>query len=200
MAHVSYFDWWDVPGYHLGDALMELLKLYPCALPDHLKNRLHNDWPPLLNKIPRSWNARGPRCKGASCECGGAGFMSWPPKLVKGHDIVRWEWSDLSGKHRSILIEAFIGKTIDANVYDREWKAVDVANGQIFSVDLLKGEWWPSIIPTGSLKGWIELSPWFKASWDFRSRMFRRYFRIGNRPDFEQYYNIYAPYAGRNPE
>lgn len=100
----------------------------PEALPYHLRNwkntdrvRLHDDWPPLLNLIPRSWTATGPRAIGKP------GFAPWPPMLVEGRSVTRWE---NSGSSSILWISAFEGiKITPKDVYDREHLAMEMNPG-----------------------------------------------------------------------
>lgn len=178
--------------------IKELFQGYPCALPDHLKGRLHNDWPPLLNRIPRSFSARGPRCPGQSCECGGKGYLPWPPKLVEGFDVTRWEWCDLEGNRKEVYISNFYKTRIDKEIYKSQWKTINLETGGIITIDL-NDNWWPSVIPTKSEYGWLKLDPDFYCQWRTKPSWRKFYFRYGARPDFDFYYSM-GPYGGRNPE
>lgn len=93
---------------------------FPEVLPYHLRNykgtgkvKLHTDWPPIANKIPRSWNARGPRAK-----IGSGGYLNWPPILAEGFDVTRWENSGATSilwfpdmAEKGVTHKSFYGKT-----------------------------------------------------------------------------------------
>lgn len=51
-----------------------------CDLPEHLRERKHNDWPIGLKWVPRGWNAFSHRCSG------------WRkvPILLVGYNCTRW--------------------------------------------------------------------------------------------------------------
>lgn len=67
---------------------------HPKSLPFNLRNykrtgkpKNHDDWfIPIGKLIPRSWNATGPRCGK-----GNPGYEAWPPRLIEGYDVTRWE-------------------------------------------------------------------------------------------------------------
>ena len=121
----------------------------PCVLPDkiitrkgkkvNVKDHVHDDWPWPFNKVPRSMTTRGPRCKGKECECGGEGYMTWPPKLIRGHNVTRWE-SD--GADSIIEIHALRDRTVD---YD-----------YVYGRSFLVTEWNPGNKNFGK-KGWITI-------------------------------------------
>jgi len=165
-----------------------------CALPDHLKERKHNDWLWPMSLISRGANAKGPRCVE-----GMDGYLPWPPKLVEGYNIIRWEWSDLKGNHRQIFIPEFKGKKIDGGIYKHKWEYIEPDLGSQYEVDLKAEGWWPSIIQTTAPSGWMKLEPKFYCSWNMKHWYSRYYYRWGWRPDFEMYYN-WGPYFGRNFE
>ena len=158
-----------------------------CALPNHLKDRLHSDWPPGLKWIPRSFNAFGPRCGE-----GNPGYLLWPPRLVEGYDCTRWEWADLTGNNQQIYIPEFSGKVIGPEVYKVPWA---YAGGM---VNLNEG-WWPSIIQYESEYGYLKLTPSFQCKWRTRPEWRKFYWRTGFRPDFDFFYN-WGPFLGRNFE
>ena len=169
------------------------------ALPDHLKNKKHNDWPWPLSYLPRGINAFGPRCGK-----GNSGYKPWPPKLEEGKSVTRWE---SSGAQSRIIIPELDGVTIDPSVYGRTVKAIEEGSNREF---LVKLEWrelvWPfseadklvyspSTIQI-SKKGWLKMNPSFFVQWDKDDYFFRN----GFRPDhLDEYYN-FGPYLGRNTE
>lgn len=168
------------------------------ALPEHLKDRLHNDWPWPLSYLPRGISAFGPRCGK-----GNPGYKPWPPKLVAGKSVTRWE---SSGAESRIIIPELNDVKIDPSIYGKTFKAVD-QNGKELTVTL---EWreltWPfseadrmmyspSTIQV-SKKGWLKMEPSFFVQWDADDY----FLRYGFRPDhLDEYYN-WGPYLGRNTE
>ena len=190
-----------------------------CALPDkivtnkdgekvNLKDRLHDDWIWPLSKISRGWNAKGPRCGE-----GNPGYKKWPPRLVEGKSVVRWQ---KSGDKGEILIPSFNEKYLTSEfVTDLKVLAVDVDSDSITFMEqafVNLNDYIPSTIQKyGSTKGWMKLDCGFQCGW----RMIRRrempgktkeqtgedlvwYWRFGWRPDIlDEYYN-YGPYAGLN--
>lgn len=190
-----------------------------CALPDHLKDRRHNDWLPGLSWIPRSFNATGPRC-GA----GNPGYRAWPPRLVEGYGVTRWE---TSGADSIIEIPSFSGD-VDANIYGktvdaREMKPGHPRYGERFRVQI---RWEPLLIQTDgsfkpgdlnvyspsaiqyfSKKGWMRLDPDYCSTWNWFWRWPHGepkgfFTRRGHRPDhLDIYYNkSLFPYVGMNGE
>lgn len=104
---------------------------YPCALPDkeiirkgkvvNLREALHDDWLWPFNKIPRAWNARGPRCMKDTL-----GYLPWPPKLVRGKGIARWE----NAFAQSILfIPSLADKEINESIYGKTVRAYESRDG-----------------------------------------------------------------------
>lgn len=165
-----------------------------CALPPHLKNKTHSDWPWPMSYFKRSINAFGPRCGE-----GNKGYKPWPPRLVRGFNVTRWEWSDLEGNSNEIYIPAFQDKFITDEVYNEKQEAI-FPNGIKKFLSLRNG-WFPSIIPTRPEKGWLLTDPWHYAKWDQRPGWKKFYYRVGFRSDFECYYNFTPiPYIGRTPE
>lgn len=199
-----------------------------CALPSkiikdnkgnevNLRDALHYDWPFWpLTKIPRGLNAFGPRCPGKECpECGGKSFRPWPPTLVEGHGIARWE---MEGEgHSIIFIPSLVDKTIKAkDVYNRVHDAIECNPGKMNygnwgRIQLLEGEGYsPSAIQKFSDSGWMKLSPYYYAEW----HVFKRYapkdapvwvedkeplaafYRWAYRPDHNDEYYNWGPYAG----
>ncbi len=169
-----------------------------CALPTHLQDKKHSDWTWPLSLIDRGWNAKGPRCK----DHNDGGYLPWPPKLVEGHNVPRWEWANLAGHHREIFVPAFAGKTIGPEVYRMGRIQALERTGDIVqavSIDLQAENWWPSIIQYDMVRGWLRLDPKFYCSWDMGAWWKKYYFRTGWRPDAELYYNN-GPFLGRKFE
>lgn len=191
------------------------MKTFPCALPEHMRERLHNDWPWPMSKLPRSLNARGPRCKGSACVCGGQGFKAWPPKLVKGFGVARWE---SNGAGSILEIAGFANVWIDAGVYGQEVIGVERNPGHpnFGAKTLVKLDWhampWadidgglaaysPSALQKFSDKSWMQLDPGYTAG----HRLIKRgqdgddkalFWRYGWRPDHVDVYYNFGPYAG----
>ena len=106
------------------------------ALPDHLKERKHNDWIFPLSLLSRGVNAFGPRCGK-----GNSGYKPWPPKIVEGKSVTRWE---TSGADSIVIIPSLEDVKIDASVYGKVYKAIDERTGAELKILL---EWreieWP---------------------------------------------------------
>lgn len=196
----------EVPG---GEEMSDL------ALPIHLRGKLHNDWPFPFNGIPRGWNAKGPREPKDSKD-----YLPWPPKLVQGKGVARWE----SARADSIiLIPEFVTATIDQSIYGKEYKAIEMNPGRpdfqkekIVRLDWEEAKVWdsngtqnvqpdnysPSALQKFSPKGWMKLEPFYHSEW----RVLKKrelpvwpetgddkvlFFRRGNRPDHaDSYYNV----------
>lgn len=186
-----------------------------CALPDqivkdpkgnevNLKDARHWDWPWPLSYVKRSVNAFGPRCPEGS-----KGYRPWPPQLVKGEGVARWE-AKFKTYHSIILIPEFINAEIDAGVYNKTWDAVERNPGapnfnNRTRVKLFKGRgdnlYSPSALQRFSKKGWMKLSPWYISQWYLLKQMgnelgmgpkedFFAFHRQGYRPDHvDSYYN-----------
>lgn len=93
-----------------------------CALPYHMKDKKHKDWPWPFSKIDRSWNAYGPRCARGS-----EGHLPWPPRLVKGKGVARWE---SAAAYSIIEIPELADKTISGkDFYGRDWWVIERRNG-----------------------------------------------------------------------
>jgi hypothetical protein len=170
------------------------------ALPEKLREKRHNDWIFPLSLIPRGWNAFGPRCGK-----GNPGYLPWPPRIIQGKSVTRWE---STGAKSIILIPELEGVRIDSSIYGRTVEAIET-NGpeRKFKVKL---EWRELIWPFSeedeamyspstiqiSPKGWLKMEPSFFVQWDAGD-----YFcRWGDRPDhLDKYYNR-GPYLGRNTE
>lgn len=184
---------------------------YPCALPEHLREKKHNDW--FIGKwIPRSWNARGPRCMRNS-----PGYLPWPPRLVEGVGVARWESigadsiieiPELADRH--VLAADVYGHSFVA--FERQknrpnfnesfrlkinWDEVVTYDGVTFGPQ----QYSPSALQKFSTKGWMKLSPDYYSSWNI---LHRReipgketgedtviFYRKGARPDhLDTYYNL----------
>jgi len=162
----------------------------PCALPVHLRNwngtgkpKPHTDWPPLLNRIPRSFNAYGPRCPKSS-----KGYRAWPPKLVEGFGVARWELAQASS---IIMIPALVNVHVKANqVYGKTWRAIEMApynkmflkefdvflthwqESHVYEMETNPGEifvspdqYSPSALQKFSPNGFMRLDPDYHHSW-----------------------------------
>ncbi len=199
--------------------MVNFFKGNPCALPDkivrnkngenvNLRDRLHDDWPIGLRWIPRSWNAKGPRCGE-----GNPGYKKWPPKLIEGYSVMRWQ---TTGDEKQILIPSFDEKHLTSEYVKDLWVlAVDIKPGSPTYMDQFMvnlNEYIPSTIQKyGSQKGWMKLDCGFQCGW----RMITRretpgktkeetgedlvwYWRWGWRCDILDGYYNWGPYAGLN--
>lgn len=201
-----------------------------CALPDkivtdpkgrkvNLKDAKHWDWPFFLRWIPRSWNATGPRCAGGSCECGGKGYKAWPPKLVEGFGVSRWESTEAKSiieipDFRNVKIGPDIyGMTFDAverlkghpeegqtHKVTLRWEETRFTVGQLF---LPQGLYSPSAIQSFSQRGYMVLDPKYKCWWQESPFQYgdeekeALVLASGERPDhLDVYYNRRLIYAG----
>lgn len=187
-----------------------------CALPSHLKDKLHRDWVWPLNKISRGWNAYGPRCGK-----GNDGYLAWPPKLEEGKSICRWE----NSRATSIIeIPALRDNTAKgSDVYGQSFQAIERNKGhenfgKSFLVKLewreveVRGDWdmkpedqtlyFPSSLQKFSFSGWMKLSPKYFSAWKVLKKRELPiwpetgedsvlFTRSGNRPDaVDLYYNV----------
>lgn len=95
------------------------------ALPPHLRNKKHNDWIWPLSLISRGSNARGPREDLISKD-----YLPWPPKLIEGRGVCRWE---TAGAHSILYIPALENETLSLlsgyHVYGRSWMCVETNPG-----------------------------------------------------------------------
>lgn len=92
------------------------------ALPPHLRGRVHNDWPWPFNRIKRGWNAKGSRPDILAED-----YLTWPPKLVEGYDVTRWE---NTGASSIVFLKDLANRRIlPTNVYGKKHKAVETAAG-----------------------------------------------------------------------
>lgn len=183
------------------------------ALPPHLRGKLHNDWTWPLNKISRGWNAAGPRAPQGADD-----YMAWPPRLVEGKGVSRWE----NDGAQSILHIAALDKTTvrGHQVYGRTWLAVEMNPGRpdfMKAKDVYIPEWRPATVtdtpqqtcdpmqysPSALQKfspaGWMKLNPFYHSEWRvIKKRELPVYpetgddtvafFRRGNRPDHVDLY------------
>ncbi|KKM92803.1 hypothetical protein LCGC14_1214780 [marine sediment metagenome] len=159
----------------IDDWIYKKTNRYPDALPEHLKNwkgtgkvKLHNDWPPLLNKIPRSFNSFGPLAEGKP------GFRSWPPKLVEGKGITRWE---NAGASSILYIPSLEDKTIDDSFYGTKIRAWETNPGHPnyreeiwILLDYEEGRldpymYSPSALQRWSPQGFLRMSPHYWSCW-----------------------------------
>lgn len=176
-----------------------------CALPDHLKEKSHNDWPWPFSKIDRAFSAYGPRCP-----IGSSGYKSWPPKLIKGKGIVRWENNFANS---IIYIPALEGKEITGDdVYGKEFEAFETKELKPIKVKLDWREltwdeiqsgvqlYFPSALQKYSMEGYLKMSPWYYSQWKIlKQREFTEksdgedtvlFLRMGYRNDaLDLYYN-----------
>lgn len=176
-----------------------------CALPDHLKEKLHSDWIWPLSKIPRAANAKGPRCG-----IGNNGYLPWPPKLIEGLGVTRWE----SNESTSIIqIPDFLGYIKSDDIYGKTFDVIERKEGhadygKVFKVTLKWTEvtyngstfspqqYHPSAIQSFSNKGFMKCDPYYYSSW--RNKVY--FFRYGWRPDSLDVYYNWGPYLGINYE
>lgn len=177
----------------LADYIYNKFLGFPEALPPHLANyqgtgkvKLHTDWPPLLRLIPRSWNARGARVRTDS-----EGYLRWPPVLVEGRDVTRWE---NTGATSILFLPDLIDETIKgSDVYGRTHKVIETNRGnkrfkeefdlffphpmEAHVYDVLKknglyelccspNDYSPSALQKFSWgSGFVELKPYYKSKW-----------------------------------
>ena len=171
-----------------------------CALPDHLKGVLHNDWPWPLSKLERSINAFGPRCPIESPK-----YRRWPPYLIKGYGVSRWE---STGATSIIHIPEFDNKKVNSGIYGLTWDAIELnpANENYMKEIKVKlhgdGEHSPSALQRFSKRGWMKLSPWYVAQWWKIKDMgkgkedYYLFHRQGMRPDHQDKYYNWGPMLG----
>lgn len=158
------------------DWLYEIGNRWPCALPNHLSNwkgtgkvRLHDDWPPLLRKLPRSVNSKGPRCPKT-----GEGYAPWPPRLIRGKGITRWE---NAGATSILYIPTLEDKVIDHQFYGTKIRAWETNRGHAnfkkeiwvhitWEEDSLKPDMYsPSALQRWSPSGYLIMEPRYRAYW-----------------------------------
>lgn len=154
------------------------------ALPPHLRGRLHGDWPWPFKKVSRGWNAVGPRPATDAED-----YMAWPPRLVEGKGVARWEREDGS----ILMIPELVGRVITAkDFYGKEWRCVEMnpsapdflnakvvffpqwAEAHVYDVPIGDGkfkqtvfpeQYSPSALQKFSESGWMRLSPKYKSTW-----------------------------------
>lgn len=110
-------------GMGLLDTLVKKhFKTHEEVLPPHLRGRLHNDWTGPFKRVPRSWNARGPRVGPDD-----PGYAPWPPRFVEGFGVAKWETANDKVEHHSVLFIPDLAKRyVKADeVYGREWMAIE---------------------------------------------------------------------------
>jgi hypothetical protein len=158
-----------------------------CALPPHLREKLHNDWPWPFKKVSRGWNAYGPRCPEGS-----KGYLPWPPRLVEGKGIARWEMC----KGSIIDIPDLANITVKGDdIYGNEFmawernpgmpnfnkplkvKLIDPNSVKVTITDSINPDgtytqvvspniYCPSALQMFSKKGWIKLNPEYHSTWN----------------------------------
>lgn len=193
--------------------LREKFKGYPCALTDDLIDSRdgigtpHDDWPPGLQWIPRSWNARGPRCGK-----GKPGYMTWPPRLIEGYGVSRWE---TDGSRSIIEIPILNDKRVDSEyIYGRKFFAIERKKnhpneGKEFYVKLdwtegmdVPGQYHPSALQRFSDRGYMVCDPSYRAYWYLIERRLGQedlfwFLRTGWRMDSLGIYYNRGPMFGR---
>ena len=158
------------------------------ALPPHLRGKLHNDWPWPFKNIPRGSNAYGLRCPK-----GDESYRPWPPRLMEGFGVARWE---LAGGQSIIEIPAFVDKRMKPeDIYGKTWMVIErnIGNpsfGKKFDItlqdpkeiwevttvtDVQIGDSWtqmidpniysPSALQKFSPHGWMKLEPYYYSFW-----------------------------------
>lgn len=180
-----------------------------CALPDkivhdpkgnevNLKDARHWDWPWPMSYFKRAINAFGPRC-----EMGTKGYRAWPPTLVEGYGVARWEYKD-GNNHSIIFIPQFANKRITDSVYGKTYEAVEKNQGddKWVHVHLSKGSGYsPSALQRFSMKGYVQLSPWYISQWYKLKTVengedYYLFHREGYRPDHNDRYYNWGPMLG----
>lgn len=181
-----------------------------CALPNkyiqdpkgrlvNLRNALHWDWPWPLSYIPRHINAFGPNCPVKSF-----GYKKWPPILIEGFGVARWE---AENGNSWIEIPEFKHAKITYRIYNNYFEAIERNPGHVnfnqkLNVKLTRtGIYSPSALQRFSHHGYMKLSPWYVAQWlrikkrDNKEDLYL-FHREGFRPDHvDQYYN-WGPMLG----
>ena len=141
---------------------------------------------------------------------GSRGYRRWPPRLIKGKGVARWE-AKFKKYHSIILIPSFVDITIGPDVYNKEWDAIEKNHGapdfnKPIKVKLFKGSeegvYSPSALQRFSKKGWMKLDPWYVAQWYLVKQKgeelgmgpeedYFAFHRQGYRPDHvDSYYNV----------
>jgi hypothetical protein len=175
-----------------------------CALPDHLKEKKHDDWPFFLRWIPRSANVKGPRCGKGS-----PGYLPWPPLLIEGKGVSRWE---TDGATSIIEIPDLANRTVKgSDVYGQTFSVIERKGGhpqygQVRDITLswvegmeIEGQYSPSAVQKFSREGWMKLDPGYSCGW----RQLKKgkeepvlFWRYGWRPDHLDIYYNFGPFAG----
>lgn len=180
-----------------------------CALPLHLRGKTHSDW--LLFKwVSRGFNAKGPRC-GA----GNPGYLSWPPRILGGKGVVRWESNFAKSR---IYIPDLAGVEANDSIYGKRFMGIEEDSGKELQVKL---EWreqtWeeiergdliysPSALQKFSNEGVLRLEQGYYSKWKIlKQREFPTmnegedtvlFFRNGWRPDHLDLYWNKGPAIG----
>jgi len=162
------------------------------ALPPHLRGKLHNDWIWPLNKISRGWNAAGPRSERFQND-----WRPWPPMLVEGKGVSRWE---AAGGHSILHIPGLDKERVQGQmVYGRSWLAIEMNPGHpeflkakdVYLPPVKEARVWdipdqsnpgkfiqmidpdqysPSALQKFSKEGWMKMYPYYHAEWAFNNR------------------------------
>lgn len=162
-----------------------------CALPSTLQGVKHNDWPFFLRWIQRGANARGPRCPSDS-----PGYLAWPPRLVEGAGVTRWE---LAGAGSIVEFKQFRDHVKAKEIYGFRWTGIERNPGNamfgrevrvpledplnigcaVRDLEIEPGVWQhttapnfysPSALQIFSDEGWMRLDPHFTARWKVLKR------------------------------
>lgn len=154
------------------------------ALPPHLRGRLHEDWIWPLNQIPRGWNAYGPREEKSAQD-----YRPWPPRLIEGRGVARWEMANGS----VVFLHDLVNKRVDADdVYGKMWNAVEMNPGMpdfykpkvvhipkweeatltevqqpdgTLKISVVPDNYSPSALQKFSRVGWMRLDPDYYSRW-----------------------------------
>jgi hypothetical protein len=180
----------------------------PCALPPHMRDykgtgkvQPHQDWIGPLSWIPRSWNAAGPRCGQ-----GRPGYECWPPILLEGVGVARWEGPraesvvfipELEKAHvrmGDVYGKAWLAQEMQPGRPDYlQWKTVTLQMEEVKVKDALlggggyittfepAGVYSPSALQKFSREGWMRLSPRYYSRWGMCDMKERRWLQA-NRP------------------
>lgn len=191
--------------------------------------KLHTDWPPLLNMVPRSFNVKGPRVGK-----GNTGYAPWPPRLVEGENVAKWETTETNLAPQSVIfISELVGRKVRGeDVYDRDWMAKEMnpAHPQFNQWRSVRLQWSEAIVTDGkhpdhglpitrispnhhspsaiqaySRQGSMILAPRYSSRWkwgvSFNLRDPRGFFwRFGWRPDHVDAYYNNGPFVGLKGE
>lgn len=187
-------------------SIKDFLYRNQCALPDHLKDKKHDDWLPGLRWIPRAWNVKGPRCWVES-----SGYKAWPPKLIEGKGVVRWETEFAESRvYIPILSHAYVNRDIygtrfrayEEDTGEEKWVTIEDKTLTWREIEEGKRTYSPSAVQKYSLEGWMKLDCGYKARWNMLVQKefvgkrhpdnedFVFFYRRGWRPDhLDVYYN-----------